>query len=203
MCANNQVGSASEQRPVYSGSFRDAEITLHDEVFLDNDENEPKLNKILTLYEQAHCRFTLLNSFLSSVLCVCMTLCMHVCYSQFDLHVNTRSVLSYCIRVLQRVFQCILTMYSYSALCTLAKGCPIVEGGLHLSVMANLHTDVPDTVLMESAEDLGNLSGLTQLELSFSYDFSNVLCVHIKLYLLQGDETSQASIGYDKGFLVS
>lgn len=66
-----------------------------------------------------------------------------------------------------------------------------------------IHTDVPDTVLMESSEDLGELSGLIQLELSFSYVFSNVLCVHIKLYQLQGDKTSKVNIEYDKGFLVS
>ena len=57
MCDIKQLTVASEQRPTYTGSFRDAKITLHDEVFLDNDENEPKLNKILTLYQQAHCTF--------------------------------------------------------------------------------------------------------------------------------------------------
>lgn len=60
MCDNDQRSVVGEQRPTYTGSFRDAKITLHDDVFLDNDENEPMLNKILTLYEQAHCTLILI-----------------------------------------------------------------------------------------------------------------------------------------------
>ena len=63
--------------------------------------------------------------------------------------------------------------------------------------------DVPDTVLMETHEQLGELSELVQLELSFSYDFTNVLCVHTRMHLLHGDKTSKARIKYDINFLVS
>lgn len=68
---------------------------------------------------------------------------------------------------------------------------------------AHTHTDVPDTVIMESHEEIGELSGHAQLELSFSYDFTNVLCVHTRLHLHHGDKTAQARLEYDIKFLVS
>ncbi len=58
-------------------------------------------------------------------------------------------------------------------------------------------------VVMEGHEEIGELSGLAQLELSFSYDFTNVLCVHTRLHLLHGDKTTKARVEYDISFLVS
>ena len=43
------------QRPTLSWSLRDKAITLHDDVFMDNDDNEPTLEKILKLHEEVHC----------------------------------------------------------------------------------------------------------------------------------------------------
>ena len=43
-----------DQRPEFRGSFADSEITFHDEVMMDDQKNEDKLNKIMETYEQAH-----------------------------------------------------------------------------------------------------------------------------------------------------
>ena len=43
------------QRPTFSGSLLDSKITLHDDVFMDNNDNEPTLEKILKLHEEVHC----------------------------------------------------------------------------------------------------------------------------------------------------
>lgn len=43
-------------RPIITQSLRDDEITLHDNVFMDNSEHEPKLEKIRKLHEEVHCK---------------------------------------------------------------------------------------------------------------------------------------------------
>ena len=44
-------------RPTVTQSLMDTKITLHDDVFMDNSDDEPKLEKIIKLHEEVHCEY--------------------------------------------------------------------------------------------------------------------------------------------------
>ncbi len=50
-----QKNSRAGMTPTLTQSLMDNKITLHDEVFMDNSDDEPKLEKILKLHEEVHC----------------------------------------------------------------------------------------------------------------------------------------------------
>lgn len=55
----NQNTGRQGMRPTYTVSLKDRKITLHDDVFMDNSDDEPKLEKILKLHEEVHCTLSL------------------------------------------------------------------------------------------------------------------------------------------------
>ncbi len=52
--------SRAGMTPNFTGAMWDKNITLHDNVFMDNCENEPKLEKMFKLHEEVHCEWYLI-----------------------------------------------------------------------------------------------------------------------------------------------